>query len=76
MRPRSPLTTGIFIALAVIAILLALWLIYRLQAVIVLILIATIIATGVDPLIDRMQGWRLPLELGSCRALYQSCSCC
>jgi predicted PurR-regulated permease PerM len=60
MRPRSPLTTGIFIALAVIAILLALWLIYRLQAVIVLILIATIIATGVDPLIDRMQGWRLP----------------
>jgi predicted PurR-regulated permease PerM len=60
MQPRSPIVTGVLIALAVIGMLVVLWLMQRLSAVIVLILIATVIATGIDPLIDRMERWRLP----------------
>lgn len=57
---RSPVANGVLIALAVLGILLGLWLLQQLRAMVVLVLIAVVIATGVDPLIERMLQWRLP----------------
>jgi predicted PurR-regulated permease PerM len=59
-QPRSPIATGVLIALAVIGVVLALWLLRALQAVIVLILIALVFVAGIDPLVDRIQSLKLP----------------
>ena len=67
MRDRSPVATGVLIALSVIGILLGLWLLNKIQSIVVIVLIAVIVATGIGPLVDRMMrirfppgGWHLP----------------
>ena len=67
MSKRGPVATGVLIALAVIGILLLLWLISRLSSVVVILILATLLATGIGPIIDRITqkplppgGWHLP----------------
>jgi predicted PurR-regulated permease PerM len=52
--------TGVLIALAVIAILLVLWMMNLVMPVIVLILVATVFAAGIDPLVTRLSEINLP----------------
>lgn len=60
MPNRSVVANGVLIALAVLGILIGLWLVVRLSALIVLIFIAMILSTGIDPVVQRIHGWRLP----------------
>jgi predicted PurR-regulated permease PerM len=60
MSRRGPVATGVLIALTVIGILLVLWLIRRLSSVVVILILATLLATGIGPIIDRLTGAALP----------------
>jgi predicted PurR-regulated permease PerM len=60
MQQRSPVVTGVLIALAVIGILLLLWALRLAAGVVLVLLIAMVLATGMDPLVERMQSWRVP----------------
>ncbi|OGD62485.1 hypothetical protein A2160_00180 [Candidatus Beckwithbacteria bacterium RBG_13_42_9] len=44
--------------------LIGLWFIYKVIAVIVLFFVAFVLMTALNPLVDRMQRWRLPRPLG------------
>lgn len=46
--------------LVVIGILLGIWLLIKLQALVVLVLIAVVFATGIAPLVERMERHRIP----------------
>lgn len=58
---------GVRIALAVIGLLLALWLVVQLRSIVALLLIAMVLSTGIFPLVEWVHsrrfppnGWRLP----------------
>lgn len=57
---RSPVASGVRIALAVLGFLAVLWLAVQLRGIIVLLLISIVLATGIYPLIERMHTWRFP----------------
>ncbi len=64
---RSPVATGVRIALATLGLLLALWLLVQLRSICVLVLIALVLATGIHPVVECLQarqwppgGWSLP----------------
>ena len=65
--PRHPVAVGVKIALAVLGLLLALWLLVQVRAIVVLLLIALTLATGIFPVVKMLQapalppgGWHLP----------------
>ncbi|MDQ3546926.1 MAG: AI-2E family transporter, partial [Verrucomicrobiota bacterium] len=67
MTPRASLSVGVRVTLAVLGLLLALWLLTRLQGLVVLLLLSTTLATGVFPIVEWLEGrplppngWRLP----------------
>lgn len=67
MSTRGPVATGVLIALSVIGILLGLWLIQKLSSIVVILILATLLAAGIGPIIDRITrkplppgGWHLP----------------
>lgn len=57
---RSPVVTGILIALSIMGILLAGWLIVKLKALVVLLLISVVLASGIDPVVQWIHRQRLP----------------
>lgn len=57
---RSPLARNVLTFLAILGILFALWLIWRLKPVVVLVLISVVFATGLAPAVLWVQGIRLP----------------
>ncbi len=66
-RSRSPVAIGARIALAVLGLLLALWLLVQLRSICVLLLIALVLATGIHPVVEWIHarrwppgGWRVP----------------
>jgi predicted PurR-regulated permease PerM len=67
MIKPNPVSTGVRIALAVLGLMIALWLIVQLRSILVLLLIATVLATGIFPLVEWLharafppKGWHLP----------------
>lgn len=67
MTTRSPLSAGVRVALAVLGLLIALWLLVQLRSIVVLLLIALTLATGIHPVVEWLHaralppgGWHLP----------------
>jgi predicted PurR-regulated permease PerM len=60
MTRDSPVVVGLLTALMVLGIVLGLWLIYQSRTIVVLLLISMIIAAAIDPLVDQVEGRRLP----------------
>lgn len=70
MAKRDPVASGALIAAIVIGMILFLWFIWRISSIVVIILIATVLAAGIGPLVDRMsqvklspRGWTMPRGL-------------
>ncbi|MBW3622418.1 MAG: AI-2E family transporter [Armatimonadetes bacterium] len=60
MQSRSALANGVLIALAVIGILLGLWVLSKLSAIVILALIALILSSGIDPVVQSIHNAKLP----------------
>ncbi len=58
---RSPLATSLWLALGGLG---ALWLVVRLDAVVTPLLVAWFVAYALDPLVDRLETWRVPRAAG------------
>lgn len=70
MTSRASVSTGVKVTLGAIGLLLALWLGARLQSLLVLLLLATTLATGIYPVVEWLEtrtlpfrGWRIPRSL-------------
>ena len=60
MTTRSPVSIGARIALVVLGLLIALWLLVQLRSIVVLLLIALTLATGIHPLVEWLHARALP----------------
>ena len=60
MEERHPVAAGVLIALAVIGILLFLWSLTRVSSLVIILLLSTVLAAGLSPLVDRLRRARLP----------------
>jgi len=57
---RSPVSVGVRIALVVLGLLIALWLLVQLRSIVVLLLIALTLATGIHPVVEWLHARALP----------------
>ncbi len=67
MTPRAAVSVGVRVGLALLGLLLALWFLIQVRSLVVLLLVATTLATGIYPVVDWLQrnalpfrGWRIP----------------
>lgn len=60
MTRRTTISAAVRVALAVLGLLLALWLLVQLQGIVVLLLLATTLATGIFPVVEWLEGRALP----------------
>lgn len=62
MTPRVAVSVGVRVGLALLGVLLALWLVVQLRSLIVLLLVATTLATGIHPVVEWLEAHALPVK--------------
>ncbi len=62
MTPRAAVSVGVRVGLALLGVLLALWFIVQLRSLVILLLVATTLATGIHPVVEWLQAHALTLN--------------
>jgi predicted PurR-regulated permease PerM len=67
MTKPTPTSNGVRVALSVLALLIGLWVVVKLESLLILLLVAAVLATGIDPVVEWIHsrgfppgGWRIP----------------